>query len=43
MTKGMMVIRLPVMTRFWMACPPAVLAWSFHWFRPIVSSSQSAT
>ena len=37
MTSGMIVINEPVITRFWIAWPPAVLAWSFHWFKPIVS------
>ena len=35
MTNGTIVINEPVTTRFWIAWPPAVLAWSFHWFRPI--------
>ena len=43
MTRGMIVISEPVITRFWIAVPPAVLAWSFHWFRPIVSGYQSAS
>ncbi len=40
MTSGMIVINEPVITRFWIAWPPAVLAWSFHWFKPIVSGYQ---
>ncbi len=40
MTNGMIVTSEPVITRFWIACPPAVDAWSFHWFRPIVSGYQ---
>lgn len=40
MVRGMMVMRLAVMTRFWMAWPPAVLAWSFHWFSPMVRGYQ---
>ena len=39
----MIVIREPVITRFWIAWPPAVEAWSFYWFRPMVSGYQSAS